>query len=222
MFTIIGGDGQEYGPATAQQIRSWLAAGRANLETKAKAAGSDEWRALGDFPEFLTPVEPPPLVGVSTNDPTLAERWQRLVGAIADGVLETLCWIPTSMAMMQEMSYMIRENQIEPQEMMKTFWGSVHLSFPYLGALIVVQAVLLTIRGQSIGNMLVRTRIVCWPDGAPAGFVRAFLARGFLARVIRQIPVIGGIFWIVDSCFIFREDKRCLHDLIAKTKVVKV
>lgn len=60
MFTIIGGDGKEYGPATAEQIRSWITAGRANLETKAKAAGSDEWRRLGDYPEFAaaTPTMP--------------------------------------------------------------------------------------------------------------------------------------------------------------------
>lgn len=60
MFTIIGGDGKEYGPATAEQIRSWITAGRANLETKAKAAGSDEWRRLGDYPEFAaaTPTTP--------------------------------------------------------------------------------------------------------------------------------------------------------------------
>jgi uncharacterized RDD family membrane protein YckC len=63
MFTIIGGDGREYGPATAEQIRSWIAAGRANLDTKAKTLGSDEWRRLGDFAEFATPSAPPPVVG---------------------------------------------------------------------------------------------------------------------------------------------------------------
>ncbi|HEY1111173.1 MAG TPA: DUF4339 domain-containing protein [Opitutaceae bacterium] len=60
MFTIIGGDGKEYGPATAEQIQGWIAAGRANLETKAKAAGSDEWRRLGDYPEFATATPPAP------------------------------------------------------------------------------------------------------------------------------------------------------------------
>ena len=54
MFTIIGGDGQEYGPVSAEQLRAWVAAGRANLDTQAKLAGSAEWRRLGDFPEFST------------------------------------------------------------------------------------------------------------------------------------------------------------------------
>ncbi|MEO6004206.1 MAG: GYF domain-containing protein [Opitutus sp.] len=72
MFTIIGGDGKEYGPVTAEQLRAWIAAGRANLETKAKAAGSDEWRPLRDFPEFAggpSVSTPPPL----THAPVRAE-----------------------------------------------------------------------------------------------------------------------------------------------------
>jgi hypothetical protein len=61
MFTIIGGDGKEYGPVTAEQVRAWIAAGRANLETKAKALGSEEWRRLGDYSEFSgAPMPPPP------------------------------------------------------------------------------------------------------------------------------------------------------------------
>src|SRR3954467_8157670 len=61
MFTILGSDGKEYGPVTADQLRAWMAAGRANLETQAKAVGTEEWRRLGDFPEFgATPAVPPP------------------------------------------------------------------------------------------------------------------------------------------------------------------
>ncbi|MEO7597960.1 MAG: DUF4339 domain-containing protein, partial [Opitutus sp.] len=64
MFTIIGGDGQEYGPASAQQLRAWMAAGRVNLDTKAKQVGTEDWRRLGDFPEFASSESagvPPPL-----------------------------------------------------------------------------------------------------------------------------------------------------------------
>lgn len=222
MYTIIGGDGKEYGPVNLQQLRSWVAAGRANLETQTKFTGSDEWRRLGDFAEFAPPVEPPPLIGPAIDDPTLAERWQRLVGAIADGALETLCWLPASMAMMEAMSDMIHDGVFDREEFIRIFWSAMPLSLPYLGALVVVQAVLLSLRGQSIGNLLTRTKIVNVTDGETAHFVRAFLLRGCLARVFRQIPAFGGIFWIVDSCFIFRNDRRCLHDLIAGTKVVKV
>jgi hypothetical protein len=52
MFTIIGGDGKEYGPVTTEQVQAWIANGRANVETKAKKAGEEQWRRLGDFAEF--------------------------------------------------------------------------------------------------------------------------------------------------------------------------
>ncbi len=38
------------------------------------------------------------------------------------------------------------------------------------------------------------------------------------ASVIWVVPLYG----IVDVCFIFREDQRCLHDLIGETVVVQV
>jgi uncharacterized membrane protein len=52
MYTIIGGDGKEYGPVSIEQVRAWIAGGRANLTTRVKAAGSDEWKAIADCPEI--------------------------------------------------------------------------------------------------------------------------------------------------------------------------
>lgn len=60
MYTIIGGDGKEYGPVTTEQVRTWIAAGRANLDTQAKAVGTEGWRRLGDFPEFSQAAAPAP------------------------------------------------------------------------------------------------------------------------------------------------------------------
>lgn len=61
MFTIIGGDGKEYGPVTLEQVQSWIASGRANLDTQAKKAGDEQWRRLGDFSEFNASDAPPPI-----------------------------------------------------------------------------------------------------------------------------------------------------------------
>ncbi len=52
MYTIIGGDGREYGPVSVEQVRSWIAGGRANLQTKARAEGTEEWKTVADFPEL--------------------------------------------------------------------------------------------------------------------------------------------------------------------------
>jgi len=70
MFTIIGGDGKEYGPVTAEQIRSWIESRRANLDTKAKALGSEEWRRLGDYAEFNDDI-PVPSAAVATEPPPI-------------------------------------------------------------------------------------------------------------------------------------------------------
>lgn len=71
MFIIIGGDGKEYGPATLEQLRSWVAGGRANLETQAKRVGEEQWRRLGDFPEFSETGAPqPPAAPVPATDGT--------------------------------------------------------------------------------------------------------------------------------------------------------
>ena len=47
------------------------------------------------------------------------------------------------------------------------------------------------------------------------------LGRRYLfANGVGMIPFIGGLISIVNICFIFRGDKRCLHDLVAGTQVV--
>jgi uncharacterized membrane protein YesL len=58
MYTIIGGDGREYGPVTADQVRTWVAGGRANKDTKVKLAGTDAWKTVADFPELAGGASP--------------------------------------------------------------------------------------------------------------------------------------------------------------------
>ena len=67
MFTIIGGDGKEYGPVTLEQLQAWIAGGRANLDSQVKRVGESAWQRLGDLPEFsgttagaAASIPPPP------------------------------------------------------------------------------------------------------------------------------------------------------------------
>ena len=61
MYTIIGGDGKEYGPVSKEQMLSWIASGRASLDTLAKTEGLTEWKALSEFSDFSPhgTLEPP-------------------------------------------------------------------------------------------------------------------------------------------------------------------
>jgi len=69
MFKIIGGDSKEYGPVSAEQIRQWLAQGRADAQTKVQPEGATEWTTLAECADFADDVKrklaagilPPPL-----------------------------------------------------------------------------------------------------------------------------------------------------------------
>jgi len=52
MYKIIGADGREYGPITAEMLREWIAEGRANAQTRAQAEGATQWKPLTEFLEF--------------------------------------------------------------------------------------------------------------------------------------------------------------------------
>jgi hypothetical protein len=51
MYHLIGADQKEYGPVTADEIRAWIAEGRANGQTLARLEGGP-WKPLSTFPEF--------------------------------------------------------------------------------------------------------------------------------------------------------------------------
>jgi hypothetical protein len=166
MFTIIGGDGREYGPVTTEQVRAWIKAGRANLETKARSAGADDWLTLGDFAEFnpeaLPPViapatdfEPAPVPAPDTHE--AAGRGARLGAALFNAFFYFLCTIPGSL----KISRKLVEQYPEIAKGTMPPLGELDLSvvmdgvlwvWAGLGAGIVLQAVILTLRGQNLGT----------------------------------------------------------------------
>jgi TM2 domain-containing membrane protein YozV len=89
MYKIIGGDGQQYGPATAAQIREWIALGRANAQTLAQIEGSQEWKPLSSYSDFadlasaLTAPTPPHLGPVDVRKSKLAAG---LLGILVGGL----------------------------------------------------------------------------------------------------------------------------------------
>jgi uncharacterized RDD family membrane protein YckC len=80
---------------------------------------------------------------------------------------------------------------------------------------------LLARSGQTIGKMLLGIRIVRG-DGSAATLPRLLALRygvGYLAAALGTALML--IFSLVDALMILRADRRCLHDLIADTIVIK-
>jgi len=100
-------------------------------------------------------------------------------------------------------------------------FGWALIAIAWLG-LTVVQMVLLVRHGQSLGKRALGIRIIRFSDESIPGFVKVVLLRIWVPAFIAGIPYAGSVIWIVDGLFIFRDDRRCLHDLIAETKVIKV
>ena len=98
-------------------------------------------------------------------------------------------------------------------------WGWVTVALG--SAFLVSSIVLLGTRGQTLGKIVAGTRIVAL-DGSRVGFLRAVFLRGVLPTLCGRVPVVGPFFGLVDTLMIFGKDKRCLHDQMAGTKVVKV
>ncbi|HVT72218.1 MAG TPA: RDD family protein [Lacunisphaera sp.] len=231
MFKIIGADGKEYGPVPADKIRDWITSRRADLQTKACREGETEWKTLGDFPEFAAP--PPVATGTTAaTGPApaaaavapaaftvpvapaagnvLADRGTRLVAQIIDFLAGCVAGIPGGVLLV-----LGGGRHGGPL----AFAGIAVIVFGSL-ILLGIQIYLLTTNGQTVGKKLMNIRIVTWPDGADAGFVKAFLLRMFVNGLISAVPVLGFLYLLVDICFIFRDDRRCIHDLIAGTQVV--
>jgi hypothetical protein len=82
-YTILGGDGLQYGPVTAEQFREWARDGRVNGQTQVLRAGATTWSAASSVPELgisasaatPAPISPQsPYVAPAAIDPELDQR----------------------------------------------------------------------------------------------------------------------------------------------------
>jgi uncharacterized RDD family membrane protein YckC len=158
----------------------------------------------------------PPRAPVSDSSPELdgelADRGVRLGAAIIDNIILGLVISPYAMTT----DYWTRamQGQVEMSDLLQ-------LSLVSLLAFLALHGYLLHKSGQTIGKRLLGIRIVSAADGQLVSLGKLFGLRYVPIQIGSVIPVIGNILPIVDAVFIFREDRRCLHDFIAGTKVVK-
>ncbi|WP_306581849.1 RDD family protein [Dokdonella sp.] len=90
----------------------------------------------------------------------------------------------------------------------------------YALGVLVVNLIWLHRHGQTIGKRLLKVRIVR-TSGERCGLLRIIFARYVPVGLLGAIPLVGWLVMLADPLLIFREDRRCLHDLIADTMVVK-
>lgn len=75
--------------------------------------------------------------------------------------------------------------------------------------------------GQTIGKRVMKIAIVDSSGRVPPLHV-LLLHRYFSQILMGLVPVVGGFLRVLDVMLIFRTNRRCLHDFIAKTHVIDV
>lgn len=143
----------------------------------------------------------------------LAGRGQRLGGALLDSLIGIVVAAPVMLV-----AGVFK--QMANGEAM-TFGQQVFFFFFGLMVFLAINGYLLAKRGQTVGKMVAGTRIVSHETGQILSLGRVFCLRLLPLTIIGQIPFIGGLFGLADTLFIFRQDRRCIHDHIAGTTVIK-
>jgi uncharacterized RDD family membrane protein YckC len=86
---------------------------------------------------------------------------------------------------------------------------------------VIVNGYLLAKNGQSVGKKILDIKIVR-TDGSRASFVRLVAVRALFEHALLLIPVVDIWLSIIDVLFIFQRSRKCLHDTIADTIVIRI
>lgn len=142
----------------------------------------------------------------------LAGRWARLGGALIDGII----LLVAVFAIMIPMGYWERAMADA-----LTFSDNVTMFVLYMVLYLAINGYTLSTRGQSVGKIIAGTRIVSYSDGRLLPLWKLFVMRYLSVSLLGAVPVIGIILTLINILLIFGNEKRCGHDLIAGTRVVK-
>ena len=77
MYKILGSDGNEYGPLSAEKIKQWISEERVEKKTPVLPDGAEDWVFLSSLPEFEQVFASPQKL--ETAVPVKNRRWRTMV-----------------------------------------------------------------------------------------------------------------------------------------------
>lgn len=104
-------------------------------------------------------------------------------------------------------------------DMSSVDFGLMWAGLLVLLAMTIYNLVRLARHGQTIGKQVIGIRIVR-SDGSDCSLLRLLGLRYLVPGMIGAVPLFGMLFTLIDVLWIFGEEKRCVHDLMADTIVV--
>ncbi len=105
-YKILGSDGQEYEPVSAEQVKKWIAENRVEKKTPVFPDGARDWVFLESLPEFASAFGQPPPLSTPAPLPRAAtgnQGFHAWIGFIAGGLfgvfwLAVIVWIVVAIA----------------------------------------------------------------------------------------------------------------------------
>ncbi len=89
-------------------------------------------------------------------------------------------------------------------------------------AFVAINWFLLNTRGQTVGKMVMKTKIVSETNGGQLPAADVLLKRYVPIWVAGVVPYLGGLAVLVDALMVFRQNRHRLVDDLAGTKVISV
>ncbi|MGO1069897.1 RDD family protein [Lysobacter sp. CA199] len=165
---------------------------------------------------YAAPTAPLP---VELGESVKADRGIRLVARLIDGGLQLAVLVP--MIVVLVLAGPNSGGAGSADQLNGIQIAALALSGLMTLALVIYQFVLLYQTSQTLGKRWMGIKIVR-NDGSSCSFGRILGLRMFVTGLIEQVPCIGMVFALANVLWIFGEESRCLHDLLADTKVVNV
>jgi uncharacterized RDD family membrane protein YckC len=219
-YKIIGGDDVEYGPASLEELKSWILDGRVADQTKVWRDDLAMWSPADRYTELHEE-----LFKLHSAAAQAADRvarpvgfWARLAAYLIDHIILTVIFIMIWIPIADEQHWPIPELPKEQtQSAIQQFREQINLwvnrALPVFYPIFLIYEVLLNGRfGATFGKMAIGAKITM-VDGSPIGYGRAML-RWFAERISDFSFGVGYLL------IALRRDKRALHDLLAGTKVI--
>jgi len=142
----------------------------------------------------------------------LAGRFSRFVASLLDAIVMMAFAMPLYFILFAKHG----SSLLDSSDVYRITWVGI----PSLVFFVGINSYFWATRGQSLGKMALGIRIV-QIDGPQATWGRIVGLRILPMQLLSWIPYIGGLISLVDVLFIFRANRRCIHDEIARTKVIR-
>ncbi|TWU26543.1 RDD family protein [Novipirellula galeiformis] len=154
----------------------------------------------------------------SRNSGNIASIGQRIAGAVIDGLFNMTGFVAGMLVVM-----LVAPAADGAGDEAAAGIGLVLMfALFFLGSIpFIINMVLISMSGQSLGKKIVKTRIVDKQTGVQVGFLHGVLIRNIGFGAITAIPVIGGFIAIADLVYLFTQGHETLHDKLAQTIVVE-